>query len=89
MIKAVLIVIFVISLQLLWGMFKYSKQKKKDERINKQDFIRINQKRKSKSSSSSKVSKDKAPNKSKYKSSNKKNVKPKVNKNARRNKKKV
>tara|TARA_Y100001973_G_scaffold40814_1_gene60995 strand:+ start:18 stop:272 length:255 start_codon:yes stop_codon:yes gene_type:complete len=84
MIEAVLIVICLISLQLLWGMFKYSKQKKKDERVNKQDFIRVNQKRESKSSSSSKVSKDKAPNKSKYKSSNKKNVKPKVKKNGKK-----
>ena len=88
MIEAVLIVICVISLQLLWQMFKYSKQKKEDERVSKQDFIRINQKKKD-TDCYSKVSKDEAQNKCKLKSPKKKNVKSKVKKDARSNKKKV
>ena len=83
MIKAVLIVICVISLQLLWEMFKYSKKKKEDERVSKQDFIRVNQKR-TDTECCSKVSKDKAQNKCKHKSPKKKNVKSKVKKNGKK-----
>lgn len=89
MIEAVLLVICVISLHLIWEMFKYSKQNKEDERVNKQDFIRVNQKRKCKPCSDPKVSKDKAQNKCKHKSPKKKNVKSKVKKDAGKDKKKV
>jgi len=88
MIEAVLLVICVISLHLIWEMFKYSKQNKEDERVNKQDFIRVNQKRKD-TECCSKVSKDEAQNKCKRKSPKKKNVKSKVKKNAGQDKKKV
>tara|TARA_B100001059_G_scaffold105014_2_gene104741 strand:+ start:3301 stop:3567 length:267 start_codon:yes stop_codon:yes gene_type:complete len=88
MIEAVLVVICVISLHLIWEMFKYSKQKKEDERVSKQDFIRVNQKR-TDTECCSKVSKDKTQNKCKRKSLKKKNVKSKVKKNAGQDKKKV
>lgn len=90
MIKAVLVVICVIFLYMIWEMLKYSKQRKEDERINQQDYIRVNQKREGKPYGNSKVSKDKASNKRKYRNLKEKNVESKnVKKNARRDKKKV
>mgnify|MGYP003625861792 FL=1 len=90
MIEAVLVVICVIALYMIWEALKYSKQIKEDERINQQDFIRVNQEREGKPSSNSKTSKDKAQSKRKYRSLKEENVKSKnVKKNARRNKKKV
>ena len=83
MIEAVLVVICVISLYMIGTALKYSKQRKEDERINKQGYIRVNQKRKGKPSSNSKVSEDKASNKRKYRNPKKKNVKSKVKKNGK------
>tara|TARA_R100000664_G_C2717321_1_gene111951 strand:- start:285 stop:551 length:267 start_codon:yes stop_codon:yes gene_type:complete len=88
MIKAVLIVVCLISFYIAWSMINYAKQVRENERYNNR-VTQCSEEKKCKPKSSTEASEDQVSNKRKYKNAKKKAIESKVKKNARRNKKKV
>ena len=88
MIKAVLIVVCLISLYVAWSMINYAKQVKENERHNNR-VTQCSKEKTCKSDSNTEVSEDQVSNKRKYNNAKKKAIESKVKKNAGRNKKKV